>query len=331
LVRTSTHDSRLTNSMKQFSLNVILFLIIGYGLNLIGGEILYTKQRVLTEKKLFYPNLRMKEFYSLAENIDIVFLGSSRCYQGFDPAVVDSITGMNSFNLGSSSQTPVTSYYLLKEVYKKHQLKYVIMELSIDVLNTEQLVNGGYIIDAMDNSMNKLDFFLNGFDFKEQVELLLPFYRYRENRGFFYYAITEDIDEHYDRKRIYHSKGFVENYNDVTEGKIYQYKLTDNSIRNLKYIKKIAELTNDAESELIFVYTPYPSDTRIVNQAEFSDKFLTEIEGLPGEFINNLEDSQEFGDEYFADGNHLNLAGADKLSQEIAEHVKMTFATDDTD
>jgi hypothetical protein len=303
--------------MKQFSLNVILFLIIGYVLNLIGGEILYIKQRVLTEKRLFYPNLRMKEFYSQKDNIDIVFLGSSRCYQGFNPAVVDSITGMNSFNLGSSSQTPLTSYYLLREVFEKYRSKFVIMEISIDVLDTEQLLNGGYILDAMDNGMNKLDFFWNGFKFAEQVELLLPLYRYRENRGFFYYSLFEDIDEHYDRKRVYHGKGFVENYNDLIEEKVYQYQRTDNLVRNLEYLKKIAELTNDAESELIFVYTPYPSHARIVNQAEFSDKFLTEIASLPGEFINYLEDSQEFGDEYFADGNHLNLSGANKLSREI--------------
>ena len=307
--------------MRLFFRQVLIFLIIGYVLNLIGGEILSIKQRILTKRKLFYPELRMDEFYGQKDNIDIVFLGSSRCYQGFDPAVVDLVTGMNSFNLGSSSQTPITSYYLLKEVYRTQKPKVVILEISVDVLNTEQLVNGGYILDAMHNSLNKLDFFLHGFDFKEQVELLLPLYRYRENRGFFYYSLFDDIDEHYDKKRVYLEKGFVVNENNISENISYEFLKTEKLAENVDYLKKINTLANTEGSELVFIYIPYPSGTKIIDQAEFVEYIDDKIDDLGKEFINYLSNDEDYGDEYFADGNHLNLAGATKLSHEIAQEI----------
>lgn len=50
-----------------------------------------------------YTRLTMHEFYN-QENIDILFMGASHCYRGFDTNVTEEMLGCNTFNLGSSSQ-----------------------------------------------------------------------------------------------------------------------------------------------------------------------------------------------------------------------------------
>ena len=73
----------------------------------------------------FYPELHWKggaswmrytEFDSLRnEHFDAIILGSSHAYRGYDPRIFNE-QGYSCFNLGSSAQTPMHSYHLLKEV-----------------------------------------------------------------------------------------------------------------------------------------------------------------------------------------------------------------------
>ncbi|MCF7911903.1 MAG: hypothetical protein K9M99_05210 [Candidatus Cloacimonetes bacterium] len=308
--------------MNIFLKRIVLFVAFGLILNISGGYILRTEKRVLTRRKLYYQDLRMDEFYNQKENVDIIFLGSSRTYQTFVPSIVDSITKLNSFNLGSSMQTPITSYFVLKEAYKYCQPHLIVMDLALDVMCSDQLFNGGYIIDAMRLSLVKLDFFFNGFDFKEQMELLLPVYRYRRDIDFFYHWAKNDIAEHYDRKLKYHEKGFVENYIENDELKEQEFTKNDTLLKNIKYLHKISELAEQNGTELVFIYLPYPSYQRITNEREFIDYIDNVIvEQLDKEFINYLEIDNDYGDEYFADYNHFNLKGAKKFSREIGKMI----------
>jgi hypothetical protein len=63
-----------------------------------------------------------------ASNIDILFLGSSHTYRGFDPRIFAS-HGYTSFNMGSTSQTPLNTYYLLKKYFRQLHPKLVVLEV----------------------------------------------------------------------------------------------------------------------------------------------------------------------------------------------------------
>ena len=63
-----------------------------------------------------------------AENIknpDILFLGSSHAYRGFDTRMF-SQANISSFNLGSSSQSPINTQVLLKQYLQKINLKLLL-------------------------------------------------------------------------------------------------------------------------------------------------------------------------------------------------------------
>jgi hypothetical protein len=96
---------------------------------------------VLVNTKLYYliPNISMTtggyshnlERFREVKNIksgeiDVIFLGSSHCYRGFDPRILNS--NFSSFNLGNSAQTPYISFYLAKYYLAKLKPKKVILE-----------------------------------------------------------------------------------------------------------------------------------------------------------------------------------------------------------
>lgn len=62
------------------------------------------------------------------QNVDLLFLGSSHTYRGFDTRIFER-AGFSAFNLGSSSQTPLQTQVLLKRYLNQLKPKLVIYEV----------------------------------------------------------------------------------------------------------------------------------------------------------------------------------------------------------
>ena len=62
-------------------------------------------------------------------SVDVLFCGSSHCYRGFDTRIFDQ-AGIRTFNLGSSSQTPINTLYLLPDYLNDLSPKKLILEVS---------------------------------------------------------------------------------------------------------------------------------------------------------------------------------------------------------
>lgn len=62
-------------------------------------------------------------------NVDIVFVGSSHTYRGFDNRIFAKY-GYSSFNLGSSNQTPMQYEVLLKRFLSQMNPRYVVIEVN---------------------------------------------------------------------------------------------------------------------------------------------------------------------------------------------------------
>ncbi len=71
-----------------------------------------------------------------AENVDILFLGSSHAYRGFDTRIFDS-AGFRSFNLGSSAQTPVQTQLLLDKYLARINPEMVIYEVDPIIFSSD--------------------------------------------------------------------------------------------------------------------------------------------------------------------------------------------------
>jgi len=119
--------------MRLFLRNILLF----FGLLLLIYPILVAFTGYFIPQ-LFKPNIsykigayghlhsRIKEVKNSVKNVDVLFVGSSHAYRGFDTR---NFKNIKSFNLGSSAQTPVNTQVLLKRYLDRINPKVVIYEV----------------------------------------------------------------------------------------------------------------------------------------------------------------------------------------------------------
>jgi len=72
------------------------------------------------------------------QDVDILFIGSSHCSRSFDPRTFSRM-GITSFNMGSDSQAPLNTYYLLKKYFDRLNPKLVIFEIYPGILEFDGL------------------------------------------------------------------------------------------------------------------------------------------------------------------------------------------------
>lgn len=97
-----------------------------------------------------HTRLREVENY---KNVDILILGSSHAYRGFDPRIFKK-AGFSIFNLGSSNQTPIQSYLLLKKYLPILKPKLVILEVYPEGLEMDGVESA---VDIISNTPSLLD------------------------------------------------------------------------------------------------------------------------------------------------------------------------------
>ncbi len=86
-------------------------------------------------------------------NVDVLFLGSSRCYYSFAPHVFDRL-GLKTFNLGSPSQTPLNTRYVLDRYWDRLNPKLVVFEVNLHILEKDGVES---FYDLMINTPVSLD------------------------------------------------------------------------------------------------------------------------------------------------------------------------------
>ena len=128
--------------MKRFLIHITLscFLFLGcwsLGIIMVGDFFPEAFQKNLRYHPGAYGHMysRIQEADTI-QQIDILVLGSSHAYRGFDPRIFKA-NEINLFNFGSSSQTPLQSYHLLKDYRAQLQPKMVILECYPTLLNSD--------------------------------------------------------------------------------------------------------------------------------------------------------------------------------------------------
>lgn len=96
-----------------------------------------------------HMNSRIKEINDMNET-KILFLGSSHAYRGFDTRIFKS-KGISSFNLGSSSQTPLQTMVLLKRYLQKIKPEMVIYEVYPEIFSMDGVESS---LDIIANDRN---------------------------------------------------------------------------------------------------------------------------------------------------------------------------------
>ncbi len=110
--------------MKKFIVKFSLFILLLMGLLWVMSD-------------LFTHNLRRRSdtnneaFYELEENsLDVVLVGSSHCYCGFNPMILRDEYGLDAYDLASPNQTMLANYLYAKEAYRTQKYKALVVDVN---------------------------------------------------------------------------------------------------------------------------------------------------------------------------------------------------------
>lgn len=305
--------------LKRVLLSVLFFTILILGI--IGLYRIFSWKNTAGE---YFSCL--EEAKTLPDNtVDVVFIGASKVYGSANPAIIWDEGGIASFTLSISGMAQPSAYYHLKDFIKNQSPKIVFAEASL--LYTEGYLDMGNVYRntiVMEPSVNNLKLIKETNTDVNKLDLLLRFPiihgRYKElQREDFGVKSPEDV----------YCLGYVNGYTiepqEASTEVYYLEEKTEPSDETVQWMDKMISLSEQENFELIFYMVPHtilPPYQRIFNGAReyLSHKGIRVID------LNTL--NGEIGIDYsqdFADGNHLNTYGAEKVSKWLSDYIATNF------
>lgn len=256
-------------------------------------------------------NTRVKDISNF-KDVDILVLGSSHAYRGFDNRVFEK-HGIKLFNLGSSSQSPMQTNILLNQYLEQLSPKFVVLETYAGVLGIDGVESS---LDLAVNNKMDINYYKTLLDLKNIRSMNSAIYgSFREifnlNENF-----KEDLIQNEDK---YVSGGFVETefrVNPFDEEKPMPWEINSTQI---KYLKSNVELLKGKNIPFILVQTP-------ITQRLYNSKTNnTEVDSLLNSLGNyiNFQNKVELNDTIdFYDSNHLNQHAVEKFNEYFITYIQ---------
>ena len=254
---------------------------------------------------------RIKEFkeYINTDSLDILFLGSSHTYRGFDTRIF-SENGLKSFNLGSSAQTPIQTITLLYRYLDKAHPKLIIYEVYPPKVASDGVESS---LDIIANDKNDIHSYSMAFQINHiKTWNTLVYGSYRDM-----FNLNKSFNEPVFKKAdTYISGGFVEK-------KIGYYSPQPLSRKKIildkNQLNKFENVINEIKNRgirLILVYAPIPkiNYSRYTNNNYFDSLMTTYSDYYNFNKMINLNDSL-----HFYDSDHLNQSGVEIFNNKLLE------------
>jgi hypothetical protein len=240
-------------------------------------------------------------------NIDILFLGSSHAYRGFDTRIFLE-NNLQSFNLGSSAQTPVQTKLLLNRYLDLLDPKLIVYEVSPTTF-------------ALDGVESSLDIIANDINDINSWKMAFKINNIKTYNTLLYGQILDllGLKKRYDEPVIigkdkYISGGYVER--EITYFKSSRKEKNVEGCINyqLECFREITEMIKSKNIELVLVYTP------VTKVKLLSYKKINCFDSLMSNFSTyyNFNEIVSLTDSlHFYDSHHLNQIGVNKFNNSL--------------
>lgn len=260
---------------------------------------------------------------------DVLFMGSSRTLGAVNPAIIDSITGYNSYNGGVNGMNGPEIKLLVSKYLESHPApKHIILNIDYNIFDLETAIfeNQKYYPYARDKEIKEViapyDENLEKF---ESFPLLKTFYY---SDVIWYISLKALLGLDYKTANTF-KKGYRHNFNswnDIDDKAVAREEIfeTPYSKEGIQLLEDIVRLCEDKKVKLIFIFSPI--------YKAYLDKFvnfetiLSEVERIA---ITNKIPFLRYDDlkpiilekKYFYDVNHLNYEGATAFSTLLAKDL----------
>lgn len=247
--------------------------------------------------------------------VDILFLGSSHAYRGFDTRIFEK-AGFRCFNLGTSAQTPLETKILLRRYLDRLNPKLIVY----DVFPTTFSIDGvESFVDILAN--DSIDF--------ATFEKFIVMHNVKLYNTFFYQILSDPLHKRLELDQPKHidddtyiNGGYVEkeiSYFKYINHPKQEWKFNDEQYKNfeetLEFIKK-------RNIEVVLVFAPITSMLyrSYTNNAIFDSKMKEYGNYYNYNEILTVNDSLHFIDEH-----HLNQTGVEFFNNKLLNDLTYWF------
>jgi len=257
-----------------------------------------------------FLNTRIKELKNYGET-DLLIVGSSRTYRGFDPRIFEQY-GIRSFSLGSSAQTPMQTNILLKRYFDLIDPELVIFEVSPENLSSDGVESALDLIANDKNDLYTVSMALKLNNIKVYNTLIYGIFRDL-------FDLNKNFKEQPNREGdTYVSGGFVENHLiGDPESRNFESEIYFRDYQKSEFLK-ILDFLKAKEVPVILVRVPVTKYryTKVINNLEIDNYFRSSGIYINGMDIVHLSDSLDFSDSH-----HMNQTGVEKFNRSLIDHL----------
>jgi hypothetical protein len=236
--------------------------------------------------------------------VDVLFVGSSHSYRSFDPEWFKE-RGVSTFNMGTTAQAPVNSYYLLERHMQKLAPKTVVYVLFWGVMSGDGIES---FLDLSKNMALEPELMSMAWSIRDPRVLnavAMKALRFGAADELAKAKWVPDVEERYV------GAGYVES-NLRYDGRPYELAthITVEKVQK-EYLEKTIDLVQTQGTKMILVAVPVPKSTlaSLENYDEYRDQIRALAKAKSIEFVdfNDLVTLKD--DTHFLDFQHLNHDG----------------------
>lgn len=268
------------------------------------------------------------QLYHTDENLmDLVFVGSSHCYHGIYPELLWKENGIAAFDLAVSAQDVDSAYYQLKELLKMQHPKVVLVDI-YGICYEKHLVESNVYRNylSMKTSLNSIAHIMAYGEWEDQKELLAKWpiihTRYRELKEYDFVQYEPSVT----------GRGSLLTWNitpvEEENGVNHCETVEPLSTRNQEWVWDMVDLSQKEDFQLIFMLIPWKRED---DKQAILNGFKEYVQGKDIEFLDltPLAEKEIRSDTDWADPEHLNAWGAQKLTRYLGAYILENYELPD--
>ncbi len=240
------------------------------------------------------------------EKHDIIVVGSSHAYRGYDPRIFKEY-GFNTYNLGTSDQKVLCSYYLIKNFINKDNCDVVLFDLYDRVFSQSNIESYSDMVQNIPSDKAALEISIASKDLRAINMFTL--------RQFNKVANPLDPD----------TVGYINGYLPTekllklpAKRREFIYQTNDES---LYYLEKIIQYLQSEGVKIVLTEHALPSVVYVKQHELFRNDVLPILKKYNVQWFDYTTDSTMNGIQYFADESHLNVTGVYKYNHRLIKDL----------